>query len=134
MYTPQVQPPLACHMTAECIARSFAVDNMSRLHACGPCFTSLWRPTLSILTQVDVSSQRCLSNADLNRNRTLDFFSEETGKLESDRDYQRTVQDVSLAASAPFHNLQLYEIDWMSYCTLDTSWLVTEGVWLSCAD
>lgn len=32
--------------------------------------------------------------ADLNRNRTLDFFSEETGKLESDRDYQRTVQDV----------------------------------------
>mmetsp|Transcript_6255 Transcript_6255/g.17969 ORF Transcript_6255/g.17969 Transcript_6255/m.17969 type:complete len:275 (-) Transcript_6255:233-1057(-) len=35
---------------------------------------------------------------DLNRNRTLDFFSEETGKLESDRDYQRTVQDIEDAA------------------------------------
>lgn len=41
---------------------------------------------------------RVVHAPDLNRNRTLDFFSEETGKLESDRDYQRTVQDIEDAA------------------------------------
>lgn len=41
---------------------------------------------------------RVMHAPDLNRNRTLDFFSEETGKLESDRDYQRTVQDIEDAA------------------------------------